>query len=81
MLQTLQYPTALLTDRVYFTPADHALFARCRGAHNRLGLAYQLGFLRLTGRFPHQDPLERLLCVGHIFSFRVIWPVYTAWDA
>jgi hypothetical protein len=29
-----------------------------RGAHNRLGLAYQMGFLRLTGRFPAQQPLE-----------------------
>lgn len=41
-------------------PADQAQIAPCRGAHNRLGFAYQLGFLRLTGRFPAQQPLELL---------------------
>src|SRR5262249_50389621 len=47
-------------DRVRFTPTDQAQIAHCRGAHNRLGFAYQLGFLRLTGRFPAQQPLELL---------------------
>jgi len=32
--------------------------ARCRRAYNRLGFAYQLGFLKLTGRLPKQQPLE-----------------------
>jgi hypothetical protein len=36
MLQTLQYPAALLADRVYFTPADHALLAQDeRSCHQR----------------------------------------------
>jgi hypothetical protein len=51
MLQTGYYPREIIADRVQFTPADHTQIARCRGAHNRLGLAYQMGFLRLTGPF------------------------------
>jgi hypothetical protein len=60
MLHAVHYPRDLIADRVRFTPADHAQIAHCRGAHNRLGFAYQLGFLRLTGRFPAQQPLELL---------------------
>src|SRR5256884_143219 len=58
MEDTLLYPRELIAERVVFTPADHAQIALCRGAHNRLGLAYQMAFLRLTGRFPSQQPLE-----------------------
>src|SRR5256885_792766 len=32
--------------------------AQCRRDHNRLGFAYQIGFVRLFGRFPDQQPLE-----------------------
>jgi Tn3 transposase DDE domain-containing protein/uncharacterized protein DUF4158 len=60
MLHAVHYPRDLIADRVRFTPADQAQIAQCRGAHNRLGFAYQLGFLRLTGRFPAQQPLELL---------------------
>src|SRR5262249_23245462 len=56
----LYYPRDLITERVRFTPADHAQITHCRGVHNRLGLAYQMGFVRLTGRFPAQQPLEML---------------------
>ena len=60
MLHALYYPRDLITERVRFTPADHAKIAHCRGVHNRLGFAYQMGFVRLTGRFPAQQPLEML---------------------
>jgi hypothetical protein len=60
MEDTLRYPRELIAARVVFTPADHAQIALCRGAHNRLGFAYQMAFLRLTGRFPNQQPLELL---------------------
>jgi uncharacterized protein DUF4158 len=60
MLHLLHYPRELIAEWVVFTPADHAQIARCRGQHNRLGFAYQMGFLRLTGRFPTQQPLEIL---------------------
>jgi hypothetical protein len=54
MLHTVYYPREIIAERVQYTPAVHAQIARCRGAHNGLGLAYQMGFLRLTGRFPAQ---------------------------
>src|SRR5215510_7813661 len=60
MLHALHYPRDLITERVRFTPADHIQIAHCRGVHNRLGFAYQMGFVRLTGRFPAQQPLEML---------------------
>ena len=60
MLHALYYPRDLITERVRFTPADHTQIAHCRGVHNRLGFAYQMGFVRLTGRFPAQQPLEML---------------------
>ncbi len=31
---------------------------KCRRDHNRLGFAYQIGFVRLFSRFPSQQPLE-----------------------
>ena len=30
----------------------------CRRVPNRLGFAYQVAFVRVLGRFPHQEPLE-----------------------
>ena len=58
MLHTVHYPHDIMTDRGTFTPSDHDQIARCRGPHNRLGFAYQMGFMRLTGRLPVQQPLE-----------------------
>ncbi|MEE9146329.1 MAG: Tn3 family transposase, partial [Candidatus Tectomicrobia bacterium] len=60
MLHTVHYPREIMADRVVFTPTDHDRIALCRGAHNRLGFAYQMGFMKLTGRFPSQQPLEIL---------------------
>ena len=40
------------------TAADLAEVAKCRRDHNRLGFAYQIGFVRLFNRFPAQQPLE-----------------------
>jgi len=66
MLHLLHYPRELIAERVVFTPADQAQIASCRGSHNRLGFAYQMGFLQLTGRFPLQQPLEIL---GDLLAF------------
>jgi hypothetical protein len=60
MLYTVPYPREIMVDRVVFNAHDQNLIALCRGAHNRLGFAYQMGFVRLTGRFPAQQPLEIL---------------------
>lgn len=40
------------------TEDDLAEVDRCRRDHNRLGFAYQIGFVRLFRRFPAQHPLE-----------------------
>ena len=40
------------------TEADLAEIAKCRRDQNRLGFAYQVGFVRLFSRFPAQQPLE-----------------------
>ena len=40
------------------TEADLAEVDKCRRDHNRLGFAYQIGFVRLFSRFPDQQPLE-----------------------
>ena len=41
-----------------FLEADWNEIAQRRGAHNRLGFAYQIAFVRILGRFPRQVPLE-----------------------
>lgn len=40
------------------TEVDLAEVTKCRRDHNRLGFAYQVGFVRLFHRFPTQQPLE-----------------------
>ena len=41
-----------------FLDADRREIALRRGRHNQLGFAYQVAFVRVLGRFPHQAPLE-----------------------
>ena len=41
-----------------FLEADWNEIAQRRGANNRLGLAFQIAFVRILGRFPRQAPLE-----------------------
>ena len=41
-----------------FLEADWSEIAQRRGAHNRLGFAYQIAFVRILGHFPRQVPLE-----------------------
>ena len=49
-----------LVARATLSSADLTEVRRCRRDHNRLGFAYQLGFVKLLGRFPQQQPLERI---------------------
>lgn len=54
----LHYPRYLITERATLTDEDRRLVRRAWPKHNRLGLAYQIAFSRLTGRFPQQTPFE-----------------------
>jgi hypothetical protein len=40
------------------TEEDFVQLGKCRRPHNRLGFAYQVAFVRLFDRFPHQQPFE-----------------------
>lgn len=42
------------------TAEDFRRISHCRRAHNRLGFAYQIAFVRLTNRFPNLKPFEFL---------------------
>ena len=47
-----------LVDQAALTKEDLEQVNQCRRAHNRLGFAYQVGFVRLSNRFPVQQPFE-----------------------
>ena len=49
-----------LTQKATLSDDDLAEVHRCRRNHNRLGFAYQMGFVKLLGRFPKQQPLEMI---------------------
>ena len=57
-MRVFHYSREQIIERATFTPSDRTLISRCRGDQNRLGFAYQMAFVRLTGRFPSQQPLE-----------------------
>jgi len=47
-----------LAQRATLTEPELEEVMRLRGPHNRLGFAYQLGFVRLLNRLPAQMPFE-----------------------
>ena len=49
-----------LAQRATLDAVDRAEIQGCRRAHNQLGFAYQVGFVRLLNRFPKQEPFEVL---------------------
>ena len=52
------YSRRQLHGEATLTLSDLQLIKRCRHAHNRLGFAYQIGFIRLLNRLPAQQPFE-----------------------
>lgn len=60
MPRDLHYPRQQIVEQASFTAQDRERINRCYGDHRRLGFAYQMAFVRLTGRFPAQQPLELL---------------------
>jgi len=57
-MKLLSFSRGQLVREASLTEADLAEVAKCRRDHNRLGFAYQVGFVRLFHRFPAQQPLE-----------------------
>ena len=49
-----------LAQRATLNAVNLAEVQGCRRAHNQLGFAYQVGFVRLLNRFPKQEPFEVL---------------------
>ena len=54
----LSFSRGRMIREASLTEADSVEIAKCRRDHNRLGFAYQIGFVRLFSRFPAQQPLE-----------------------
>ena len=55
-----QYSREFIAERARLRPEDLGLVRTARRSHNQLGLAYQIAFIRLTGRAPGQQPFEIL---------------------
>lgn len=57
-MTTLSFSRQQLVREASLTKVDLVEVEKCRRDHNRLGFAYQVGFVRLFCRFPTQQPLE-----------------------
>ena len=57
-MASLSFSRGQMIREASLTEADLVEVARCRRGHNRLGFAYQIGFVRLFNRSPAQQPLE-----------------------
>jgi TnpA family transposase len=57
-MTALSFSRRQMVREASLTEADLAEVDKCRRDYNRLGFAYQIGFVRLFSRFPDQQPLE-----------------------
>jgi hypothetical protein len=57
-MMPLSFSRGQMIREASLTETDLVEIAKCRRDHNRLGFAYQIGFVRLFNRFPDQQPLE-----------------------
>ena len=57
-MTALSFTRSQLVREATLTEIDLALVAQCRRDYNRLGFAYQIGFVRLFNHFPAQQPME-----------------------
>ena len=55
-----QYSREFIAEKARLRPEDLGLVRTARRSHNQLGLAYQIAFIRLTGRAPGQQSFEIL---------------------
>ena len=61
----------LLAERARLSAEDRTRVLDHRRPHTRLGFAYQLAFLRLTGRLPRQKPLEIAPDLLHVVALQL----------
>ena len=54
------YPRQRIIEQATLSKDDMYEVSQCRRSNNRLGFAYQIGFVRLKNRFPIQTPFEIL---------------------
>jgi len=54
------YTRRELAQKAALTEQDWIEIRQRRRVHNRLGFAYQVGFVKLRNRFPAQQPLEMI---------------------
>jgi len=57
-MPTPPFPRPLIAQCARFSAADRDLLTERRHPHTRLGLAYQIAFVRAAGRLPRQKPFE-----------------------
>jgi TnpA family transposase len=57
------------------SPEDMNQINQCRRDHNRLGFGYQLSFVKITNRFPAQQPLEMSEDILNYISVQLSMPV------
>ena len=57
-MQNRQYIRQQLIEQTTLSKEDIQETSKCRRDYNRLGFAYQIGFVRFQNRFPVQSPFE-----------------------
>jgi TnpA family transposase len=57
-MTSLSFSRRQMVREASLNEVDLVEVEKCRRGHNRLGFAYQVGFVRLFNRFPAQQPLE-----------------------
>ena len=67
----LSFSRGQMVREASLTEVDLVEVGKCRRDHNRLGFAYQIGFVRLFSRFPAQQPLEICDELLHFVSLQV----------
>ena len=66
-----QYSREFIAEKARLRPEDLGLVRTARRSHNQLGLAYQIAFIRLTGRAPGQRYLFPRKTLKATYSHRL----------
>jgi TnpA family transposase len=70
-MKNLHFSQDQLVQVAKLSDADIAVIDECRGEQNKLGLGYQLGFVRLFNQFPAQMPFEPIEDLVAYMSFQL----------